>query len=105
MARDLAVKLRAFERAVEKELRARQRQFRKSVPRYLRDARLRNVLTAPILYSLALPFVLLDVWVTAYQWSCFPLYGIPRVRRRDYVIIDRQRLGYLNAIEKGKQLD
>jgi magnesium-transporting ATPase (P-type) len=25
--------------------------------------------------------VLLDVWITAYQWICFPVYGIARVPR------------------------
>ncbi len=35
-----------------------------------------------------------------YQHTCFRLYGIPRVRRRDYVVIDRHQLAYLNVIEK-----
>ncbi len=47
-----------------------------------------------------LPFVLLDLWVTAFQWTCFPVYGIARVRRRSYFVVDRHRLNYLNAIEK-----
>jgi hypothetical protein len=34
------------------------------------------------------------------QWICFPLVGIPRVKRLDCLVIDRHRLGYLNAIEK-----
>jgi hypothetical protein len=32
--------------------------------------------------------------------GCFPVYGIPRVRRRDYLAFDRGQLAYLNAIEK-----
>ncbi|MGE0040058.1 MAG: hypothetical protein AB7H88_12140 [Vicinamibacterales bacterium] len=100
MAHALVLKLRAFERDLERDLRRRQRQFRQGVPAYLRDASLRNLLTTPIIYSMAVPFVLLDAWVTLFQWICFPLYGITRVRRRDYVIIDRHRLGHLNAIEK-----
>ena len=31
---------------------------------------------------------------------CFPIYGIARVRRSVYIVIDRQHLAYLNAIEK-----
>jgi hypothetical protein len=27
--------------------------------------------------------------VALYQTACFPLYGIPRVRRRDYLAFDR----------------
>ena len=31
---------------------------------------------------------------------CFPVYGIPRVRRRDYFAFDREQLAFLNAVEK-----
>jgi len=57
-------------------------------------------LIAPLIYSVALPLLCLDLWLTAYQWLCFPVFGIPKVRRRDYFVIDHQRLAYLNAIEK-----
>jgi hypothetical protein len=57
-------------------------------------------LTAPAIYSLLVPLALMDVWITIYQRICFPIYGIPRVRRRDFIAFDRHRLGYLNAIEK-----
>lgn len=42
----------------------------------------------------------MELWVTTYQWICFPIYRIPRVRRRTYCVLDRHRLGYLNGIEK-----
>jgi hypothetical protein len=42
----------------------------------------------------------LDLAVAIYQAICFPIYGIPKVRRADYLIFDRGRLGYLNPIEK-----
>jgi hypothetical protein len=71
-----------------------------SIPSFLRHGSLRNLLTTPIIYSLGLPFLLLDLWVTAYQWVCFPVYGIARVRRTRDLVIDRHTLGYLNAIEK-----
>lgn len=61
---------------------------------------IRNMLTTPLIYSLAVPLILLDVWVTAFQYVCFPIYGIRLVTRRDYFAIDRHRLPYLNAIEK-----
>jgi len=38
--------------------------------------------------------------VSLFQLICFPVYSIPRVRRSDYFIIDRQYLSYLNIIEK-----
>jgi hypothetical protein len=82
------------------ERRQTQAHFRQTVPAFLRHGSLRNLLTTPIVYSVALPFVLLDVWVTAYQWSCFPIYGIARVRRSSFLAIDRHKLAYLNPIEK-----
>jgi hypothetical protein len=46
------------------------------------------------------PMLLLDVCVSFYQWTCFPIYGITKVRRGDYMVYDRQQLAYLNFIEK-----
>ena len=43
---------------------------------------------------------MLDLFVTVYQWVCFPVYRVPHVCRGDYVVIDRQNLAYLNGIEK-----
>lgn len=67
---------------------------------FLRDSSPVSILVLPLIYSAVLPFVLLDAWTTAYQWLCFPMFDIPRVSRRDYFVMDHQRLGYLNAIEK-----
>lgn len=65
---------------------------------------IRNLLTTPFIYSLGLPLVLLDAWVSLYQWICFPVYGIDRVRRSRYFALDRHRLGYLTAVEKANCL-
>jgi hypothetical protein len=74
--------------------------FRQSIPAYIREGSLLSLLTAPIIYSLIVPLVLLDIWTTAYQWICFPIYGVARVPRREYFAIDRRKLRYLNGIEK-----
>jgi len=58
------------------------------------------ILTAPAIYALIIPLLLLDFFVAVYQAVCFPVYGIPRVSRRDYLAFDRGHLAYLNAIEK-----
>jgi hypothetical protein len=84
----------------DRELRERHRRLRQSIPAYVREGDLLSVLTAPVVYSLLLPFVVLDLWVTLYQRVCFPIYGIPRVPRRRYFAIDRHKLAYLNGIEK-----
>jgi hypothetical protein len=57
-------------------------------------------MTAPVIYSVLVPFLLLDAWVTLFQAVCFRAWGIRRVRRRDFFAIDRHRLPYLNAVEK-----
>jgi hypothetical protein len=82
------------------ELRDAHRLVRQGIPAFLRDSRLSTLLSAPVIYSLSLPFVLLDVWVTLYQWVCFPLYRIALVPRRPFFVMDRHKLEYLNAIEK-----
>ncbi|MDP2811300.1 MAG: hypothetical protein Q8O34_14240 [Rhodocyclaceae bacterium] len=79
---------------------ARQRQFKVGLTKYLLSARLRNIATAPVIYAVILPLLLLDLFVSLYQWTCFPLYGIPRVRRGHYFVFDRAHLAYLNLVEK-----
>jgi hypothetical protein len=79
------------------ELHAR---YRQGLLAYALSSSWRSVLAAPVIYSLIVPFVLFDLWVTAYQWISFPLLGIERVRRRAYFRLDRHRLSYLNVLEK-----
>lgn len=59
-----------------------------------------NLITGPIIYSMIFPLLLLDVFVSFYQWSCFPIYGIPKLMRKDFIIFDRQELKYLDWISK-----
>lgn len=84
----------------DRDVRAAHARLRQRIPRFLRESRLPNVLTAPVVYSLFVPIAVLDAWTSAYQAICFRAYGIARVRRADYVVIDRQHLAYLNAIER-----
>jgi hypothetical protein len=76
------------------------RLFKTPVWKHIRTAKVLVVLSVPLIYACAIPFLILDFWITLYQSVCFPIYGIPQVRRRDYLIFDRGRLAYLNAIEK-----
>lgn len=84
----------------EQEILQRHKEFKIGLLRYLRQARFRNLITVPIIYAMFFPLLLLDLFVTVYQFTCFPLYRIPKVSRRDYLIFDRHSLAYLNAIEK-----
>jgi hypothetical protein len=84
----------------EEEVLRRHRELRRNVLSYILDANPLVILTAPVIYSVIVPLVLLDLFITVYQAVCFPVYGIPKVRRRDYLVFDRGHLAYLNAIEK-----
>ncbi|ADV46235.1 hypothetical protein [Nitratifractor salsuginis] len=67
---------------------------------YIRRGKISYWLSAPVIYGMIVPAVILDCCVTIYQAVCFPIYGIPKVRRSDYIVIDRHRLPYLNALQK-----
>jgi hypothetical protein len=84
----------------EQEVLEQHRELKTRLSRYIAEARPSVVLTAPLIYALIIPFALLDLLVSLYQAICFPVYGIPKVERRDHMLFDRHRLGYLNAIEK-----
>jgi hypothetical protein len=84
----------------EQVLIARHRLLKTRLSGYLFGARPAMILTAPAIYALIIPLLLLDLFVAVYQAVCFPVYGIPRVSRSDYLAFDRGHLAYLNAIEK-----
>lgn len=77
-----------------------QRRYKMGLFRFLFRSRFLVVLTAPVIYAGWIPFLLMDLFVTLYQYICFPIYRIPRVRRSDYVVLDRGELPYLNLVEK-----
>jgi hypothetical protein len=79
---------------------AKHRLLKSRLLSYTLGARPAMILTAPMIYALIIPVLLLDLFVAVYQFVCFPVYGIPRVRRSDYLAFDREHLAYLNALEK-----
>ena len=84
----------------EHDVDALQRSIKVKAFNYFVKANPLVMLTAPVIYSLLIPFLLIDLMVMAYQAICFPAYGIPKVCRRDYLVFDRHHLAYLNIIEK-----
>jgi hypothetical protein len=76
------------------------RRLRRNVIHYVLGTNLLFVLTSPIIYSLIIPAVILDFFCCVYQFVYFPIYRIPKVSRQLYFRMDRQKLGYLNAVEK-----
>lgn len=86
--------------AFEEEILRRHRELKTRLSRYILNAKPLVVLTAPFIYCLIIPLVLLDIFVSLYQAVCFPAYGLEKVKRSEYFIFDRGHLAYLNMLEK-----
>ncbi|MFZ9039592.1 MAG: hypothetical protein ACO3DT_16225 [Gammaproteobacteria bacterium] len=84
----------------EEETRRYHKTLAKKLGRYFAEAQLLHILTAPVIYMCLFPALFMDLVVTIYQAICFRAYGIPRVVRGDYFVIDRHNLQYLNPVEK-----
>jgi len=84
----------------EEEVLAAQRKFKTGLISYLAHGRVATAVTAPALYIGIVPFALLDLFLAIFQAVCFPVYGIAKVVRKNYVIFDRGRLQYLNLLER-----
>ena len=84
----------------EQDIARQHAALRQKLLPYIGGARLSVVLTAPVIYAMIVPFVLLDLFVTVFQVICFPVYQIEKVSRADYITFDRKHLSYLNALEK-----
>ncbi|MBF0247301.1 MAG: hypothetical protein HQL36_04420 [Alphaproteobacteria bacterium] len=119
---DILDKIEALEKDLEREFEARRERFqyrlekhrvrfehdmvqrhrllRKGLLGFWRDSQFLNFITSPVIYALVVPLILLDLSLSFFQWACFPIYGIRKVTRGDYVVIDRHHLAYLNLVEK-----
>lgn len=84
----------------EQGARKYQKEFMIKISTYLSNASILNILTVPVIWSCLIPAVLIDLFASIYQLTCFRIYKIPLVRRSKYVLVDRHNLSYLNAIEK-----
>lgn len=84
----------------ERSVKVAHRKLKRNFFRWLVTNRPQNLITGPIIYTMIFPLLMLDLCVSFYQFTCFPIYGITRVRRSDYIVFDRHQLGYLNFIEK-----
>lgn len=84
----------------ERSVRQAHRKLKKNFFRWLVTDRPQNLITGPLIYGMVIPLLMLDACVSFYQWACFPIYGITKVRRSDYLVFDRRHLDYLNFIEK-----
>jgi len=93
-------RIRAGRVRFDRDVQIVHQRLKQSIPRFLLESSPLNVLVAPVIYSLIVPVAILDLWVSLYQWICFPAYKMAYVRRSTFIVIDRQHLAYLNAVEK-----
>jgi len=56
---------------------------------WLFKSRPSTAVVAPFIYGLIVPLLFLDLGLSLYQATCFPAYGINKVRRSDYIVMDR----------------
>lgn len=84
----------------ERSIKQTHKRLKRGFFRWLVTNRPQNLITGPIIYTMIIPLVMLDVCVSFYQMACFPIYGIAKVKRADYIVFDRRHLDYLNWIEK-----
>ena len=84
----------------EQSMKQAHRRLKTGFFHWLVTNRPQNLITGPIIYGMIIPLLIIDLFVSFYQAACFPIYKIAKVKRADYIVLDRQHLEYLNFIEK-----
>jgi len=84
----------------EKDVLDKQKKNMKNLLTWFREIPLLHLLTSPLIYGMIIPAILFDVILFLYQQIIFRIYKFEFIKRSDYIIFDRQYLGYLNSIEK-----
>ena len=67
---------------------------------YLSSFPILAIVTMPFIWGMMIPALFVDISTTIYQTICFPIYKIPKVKRGEYIIMDRYNLFYLDRVEK-----
>ncbi|MCH8518705.1 hypothetical protein LAT59_03005 [Candidatus Gracilibacteria bacterium] len=83
-----------------KKAKEYQKRFKTPLGIYVIPRSYRHILSIPFIYGMIIPTVILDIFLFIYQQTALRLYGIPLVKRRDYIIFERKHLSYLNMIQK-----
>ncbi len=84
----------------EHSIKQAHRQLKMGFFRWVVTNRPQNLITGPIIYGMIVPLLVMDLFVSLYQATCFPIYGVTKVRRTDYIVFDRQHLEYLNFMNR-----
>lgn len=59
-----------------------------------------HIISIPFIWGVLVPAVIMHVCIFVYQAVAFRLYGLERVRLRDFISFDREKLSYLRTIDK-----
>jgi len=84
----------------EKEIFKRQKENMMHLWDWFGEIPLVQLLSAPVVYIMIVPAVLLDMMLFVYQNVVSRVFKIEFGKRSDYIVFDRQYLGYLNVVEK-----
>lgn len=61
---------------------------------------LKHIIVIPIISTLIIPLIVMDIWMEIYHRLCFPLCGLQYIERKKYIKIDRFKLKYLTFFQK-----
>ncbi|MGB4593518.1 MAG: hypothetical protein WBI63_07065 [Coriobacteriia bacterium] len=86
--------------ALAQDIMALRRGPKRNLLTYIARAQPLSWLAVPVIWLGIVPFLVLDLFLLIFQAICFPAYGIPKVKRSEYVLLDRGDLPYLNVIER-----
>lgn len=59
-----------------------------------------RIIVFPFVWFPLVPIIILDIAIEIYHRICFPLCGIPYVKRENYIVFDRFKLSYITMPEK-----
>lgn len=60
----------------------------------------RTLISIPFIWGVLPAVIIMHIAIFIYQAICFRLYGIDRVRLRDFICFDREKLSYLAPVDK-----
>ena len=84
----------------EKEIFDSQKQNMMHLWDWFREIPLLQLLSAPVVYMMIVPAIVLDIMLFIYGYVVSRVFKIKFGKRSDYIVFDRQYLGYLNVVEK-----
>ena len=97
---EFSYKLEGTKVRFEQEILEAHRKLKVAILPWIFSSTVRNIVSSPFIYAMIFPIAFFDITITIYQHVCFRLYNIRRVKRSDYIVLDRRQLAYLNGIEK-----